>query len=148
MKKVTKFHDKRLQFLLKRDDEFRKTKMFHYANKLVDCVVELVEVGHAPIHFPIAGAVVIPLGESNRKVFDEVREKASRAEAQMGPGVADACIFVVITFFGNKNNPLLSLFGGVDSDGARKLDVMMVSNTLESIHLIRARQFALIGPKL
>ena len=147
MKKVTTFHHKRLQHLLKHDDEFRRTNMFHYANALVSFATETITVGHTPVSFPIDCATVIPFGESVRKVFDEISEKTTRVEAQLWPGVADCCIGVQMTFIGKHNDPLLSFFGGVDSQGVRKLDVTIVSDRLDSAKFFIAehRRFALIG---
>ena len=41
MKKVSFFFDKRLQLLLREDEEFKKTQMLHYVFALVNYTVEL-----------------------------------------------------------------------------------------------------------
>jgi hypothetical protein len=148
MKKVSFFYNKRLQHLLSKDEEFRKTQMHHYALALANYMVELSIVREpVPVSFPIIGGFVITPSDDVFAVLKEAHEKTSRVEVHLFAGIADACIGLDMVFLSRATGgPLLKLLGGIDSMRVRKLDMTMCDE-LESVAFFENNRFtqAIIG---
>jgi hypothetical protein len=135
MKKVTLLFAKRLSEVIKTDEEWRGLPLLKYGLALVNYVVEMGATYH-PFNIPkptfpivcptsMSQGLLTPFPESpDLATVARHYQRAGRIEAQLYVGTIDVVLGVDISFFPKgKGEPILVLRGGVDSMGARLLEI-------------------------